>query len=80
MRLDKFLKVSRILKRRTLAAEACDMGKVTVNGRPSKSGHKLKVGDVDEIEFVGSTLKFRVLSLNEKARKEEASSLYEIVE
>ena len=56
------------------------MGKVTVNGRPSKSGHKLKVGDVVEIEFVGSTLKFRVLSLNEKARKEEASSLYEIVE
>lgn len=80
MRLDKFLKVSRILKRRTLAAEACDMGKVTVNGRPSKPGHKLKVGDVVEIEFVGSTLKFRVLSLNEKARKEEASSLYEIVE
>ncbi len=80
MRLDKFLKVSRILKRRTLAAEACDMGKVTVNRRPSKSGHKLKVGDVVEIEFVGSTLKFRVLSLNEKARKEEASSLYEIVE
>ena len=80
MRLDKFLKVSRILKRRTLAAEACDMGKVTVNGRPAKSGHKLKVGDVVEIEFVGSTLKFRVLSLNEKARKEEASSLYEIVE
>lgn len=80
MRLDKFLKVSRILKRRTVAADACDMGKVSVNGRPSKPGHKLKIGDIVEIEFVGSLLKFRVLALNEKANKEEASSLYEIVE
>ena len=79
MRLDKFLKVSRILKRRSVAAEACDLGKVTVNGRPAKPGHKLNTGDQVVIEFVGSTLKFRVLSLNEKARKEEASSLYEII-
>ena len=80
MRLDKFLKVSRILKRRTLAQDACDMGKVSVNGRPSKPGHKLKVGDVVEIEFASGSLKFRVLDLNEKAKKEEASNLYEIVE
>jgi ribosomal 50S subunit-recycling heat shock protein len=80
MRLDKFLKVSRILKRRTVAADACDMGKVSVNGRPSKPGHKLKVGDEVQIEFVGSVLKFRVLALNEKANKEEASTLYEIIQ
>jgi len=80
MRLDKFLKVSRILKRRTVAADACDMGKVSVNGRPSKPGHKLKVGDEVQIEFVGSMLKFRVLALNEKANKEEASTLYEIIQ
>ena len=80
MRLDKFLKVSRILKRRTLAQDACDMGKVSVNGRPGKPGHKLKVGDVAEIEFASGSLKFRVLDLNEKAKKEEASCLYEIVE
>lgn len=80
MRLDKFLKVSRILKRRTVAADACDMGKVSVNGRPAKPGHKLKIGDEVLIEFVGSGLKFRVTGLNEKAKKEEASALYEIIE
>ncbi len=80
MRLDKFLKVSRILKRRTLAADACDLGKVSVNGRPSKPGHKLKVGDVVKIEFVGSAFSFRVLALNEKANKEEAASLYEVID
>ena len=79
MRLDKFLKVSRILKRRTLAAEACDLGKVFVNDRQSKSGHKLKIGDVVRIEFASSTLTFKVLALNEKASKEEASTLYEIL-
>lgn len=56
------------------------MGKVSVNGRPGKPGHKLKVGDVVEIEFASGSLKFRVLDLNEKAKKEEASCLYEIVE
>ena len=80
MRIDKFLKVSRILKRRTLAQDACDMGKVFVNGRPSKPGHKLKVGDEVRVEFVSWVLNFRVLALNEKASKEEASTLYEIIE
>lgn len=80
MRLDKFLKVSRILKRRTLAADACDMGKVSVNGRPAKPGHKLKIGDEVRIEFVSSSLSFKVLALNEKANKEEACSLYEIID
>jgi ribosomal 50S subunit-recycling heat shock protein len=79
MRLDKFLKVSRILKRRTVAAEACKMNKVFVNERESKPGHKLKIGDVVRIDFATNTLTFRVLALNEKASKEEAATLYEIL-
>lgn len=79
MRLDKFLKVSRILKRRTIAQEACDLGKVFVNERISKPGHKLKIGDVVRVEFASGTFTFKVLALNEKARKEEADSLYEIL-
>ena len=79
MRLDKFLKVSRLLKRRTVANEACDSGKVSVNGRESKPGTKLKVGDEVEIRFGASSLKFRVLELNEKAGKAEAGMMYEIL-
>ena len=79
MRLDKFLKLSRILKRRTVAQEACDGGKVSVNGRAGKSGTKLKVGDVVEITFGSSTLKFKVLELNEKAGKLDAGLMYEIL-
>lgn len=79
MRLDKFLKVSRILKRRTVAAEAASSGKVRVNGREAKPGTKLKIGDEVAIEFGSSELKFRVLELNEKAGKAEAGLMYEIV-
>lgn len=79
MRLDKFLKVSRILKRRTVAAEAASSGKVRVNGREAKPGTKLKIGDEVAIEFGSSELKFRVLELNEKAGKTEAGLMYEIV-
>lgn len=79
MRLDKFLKVSRILKRRTVAAEAASSGKVRVNGREAKPGTKLKIGDQVAIEFGSSELKFRVLELNEKAGKAEAGLMYEIV-
>ena len=79
MRLDKFLKVSRILKRRTVAAEAASSGKVRVNGREAKPGTKLKIGDEVTIEFGSSELKFRVLELNEKAGKAEAGLMYEIV-
>ena len=79
MRLDKFLKVSRILKRRTVAAEAASSGKVRVNDKEAKPGTKLKVGDVVTIDFGSSTLKFRVLDLNEKANKQEAGLMYEIV-
>ncbi len=76
MRIDKFLKVSRLIKRRTVAQEACDAGKVKVNGRTVKPGYVLKVGDIVEITL-GSPICFTVKSLNEKASKEEAQTLYE---
>ncbi|MDR0426047.1 MAG: RNA-binding S4 domain-containing protein [Clostridiales bacterium] len=79
MRLDKFLKVSRILKRRTVAAEACDKGRVSINGRPQKPGAQLKVGDEVEVRFGNTTLKFRVLDLNERAGKADAGLMYEIL-
>ena len=79
MRIDKFLMVSRILKRRTLAAEACEGNRVSVNGREVKPSYRLKVGDVVEIRFASGRLKFRVLELKESVRKEEAASLYEMV-
>lgn len=79
MRIDKFLKVSRILKRRTLAEEACDKGKVTVNGKPVKPGHRVKAGDVCEITFTGGAVKFRILDVKETVKKDEAASLYEII-
>ena len=77
MRIDKFLKVSRLIKRRTVAAEACDAGKVHVNGRAVKPAYVVKVGDAVEIRL-GTPIKFVVKSLNDKASKEEASTLYEI--
>ena len=79
MRMDKFLKVSRILKRRTVAGEACKAGKVSVNGKDVKPAYSLKIGDVVELKFAASSLKFRVLDLKETIKKEEASSLYEIL-
>ena len=80
MRLDKFLKVSRIIKRRTVAAQACDDGRAEVNGRPAKPSARLKEGDVVALHFGDKTFSFRVLGLNENARKEEASSLYEVID
>ena len=80
MRIDKFLKVSRILKRRTLAQEACDKGKVTVNGKAVKSGYRVKVGDEVEIIYTESSVKFRVKELRETVKKDEASSMYEILQ
>lgn len=79
MRLDKFLKVSRILKRRTVAQEACDAGKVDVNGRPAKPGCQLKIGDLVCVHFAGGALTFRVKQLKESVKKDEASDMYEIV-
>lgn len=80
MRLDKFLKVSRIIKRRTVAAQACDDGRAEINGRPAKPSARLKVGDAVTLHFGDKLFSFRVLSLNENARKEEAASLYEVID
>lgn len=79
MRIDKFLKVSRLLKRRTVANDACNGGRVGVNGKEVKPSYKLKVGDIVELAFGGGILKFRVLALKETVRKDEAQSLYEII-
>ena len=79
MRIDKFLKVSRLLKRRTLAQEACDGGRVKVNDRTVKPSYTLKVGDVVEIGFNSGAVKFEVLLLKETVRKEEADKLYRII-
>ena len=80
MRIDKFLKVSRILKRRSLGKEACDSSCVIVNGKPAKPSFRLSVGDVVEIIFGAGTLKFKVAILKETVKKEEAQTLYEIIE
>ncbi len=79
MRIDKFLKVSRILKRRSVANEACSGGRVSVNGKDVKPSYSLKVGDEVEIRFGEGSLKFKVLVLKETVKKEEASTLYEII-
>ena len=79
MRIDKFLKVSRILKRRTLAQEACDKGKVSVNGKEVKPAHQIKVGDIVEITYQTGNLKFRVTEIKETVKKDEATKLYEVL-
>ena len=80
MRLDKYLKVSRIIKRRTVANEACDAAHVTVNGRPAKASYDVKEGDVLEISFGQRTLKVKVLDVKEYTAKADAASLYEVIE
>ena len=80
MRLDKYLKVTRLIKRRTVANDVCQAGTVTVNGKPAKPSVKLKVGDEVAILFGSGEVKFRVLSLQETVRKEEAASMYELIE
>ena len=79
MRIDKFLKVSRILKRRGVANSACDGGKVFGGDKQVKPAYRLKVGDIVRVRFSSGELRFVVKELNEKASKEEASRLYEIV-
>ncbi|MCD8098780.1 MAG: RNA-binding S4 domain-containing protein [Lachnospiraceae bacterium] len=76
MRLDKFLKVSRLIKRRTVANEACDAGRVLVNGKVAKASLNVKEGDVIEIHFGTRTVKVEVLDVQETVRKEEAKELY----
>lgn len=76
MRLDKFLKVSRLIKRRTVANEACDAGRVMVNGKVAKASVNIKQGDVIEISFGNKPVKVEVLNVAETTKKEEAKELY----
>ena len=79
MRIDKFLKVSRILKRRTVANTACSGGRVTINGRSAKPAAQLKIGDVVEVGFGSGAVKFEVLSLKETVGKAESAEMYRII-
>ena len=76
MRLDKFLKVSRLIKRRTVANEACDAGRVLVNDKPAKASLNVKAGDVIEIQFGTRAVKVEVLDVQETVKKDEAKELY----
>ena len=80
MRLDKYLKVSRIIKRRTVANNACDAQHVTVNVRDAKASYNVKVGDIIEITFGQTVLKIRVENINETVSKADASTMYQIIE
>lgn len=80
MRLDKFLKVSRVIKRRTVANEACDGGRVTLNGRQAKAGAEIKTGDIVEVAFASGKVKFEVLSVADTVAKADASAMYRIIE
>ena len=76
MRLDKFLKVSRLIKRRTVANEACDAGRVLVNEKPAKASLNVKTGDIIEIQFGTSSVKVEVMDVQETVKKDEAKELY----
>lgn len=77
MRLDKYLKVSRLIKRRTVANEACDAGRVSINDKIAKAGTEVKLGDVIEIRFGTNTVRVKVTNLSEHVRKEEAGDMYQ---
>ena len=79
MRLDKYLKVSRIIKRRTVANEACDAGRVMVNGKVAKASVEVKEGDILEISFGTNPLKVRVTTVKETVKKDEAKEVYEVM-
>ena len=80
MRLDKFLKVSRIIKRRSVTNDACDSEHVSINGRPGKPGAKVKVGDILTVRFGANETKYEVLSLSEHAVKAQAAGMFRVVE
>ena len=80
MRLDKYLKVSRIIKRRTVAKEACDGGRVTVNGKVAKAGAEVKEGDVMEIRFGNRVGRYEIIDVREAVRKENAAEMYRVLE
>ncbi|MDO4519736.1 MAG: RNA-binding S4 domain-containing protein [Eubacteriales bacterium] len=76
MRLDKYLKISRLIKRRTVANEACDAGRVMINGKPAKASTAVKAGDIIEIQFGTKNVKVEVTDVKETVRKEEAETLF----
>ena len=76
MRLDKYLKVSRLIKRRTVANEACDAGRVLLNDKPARASATVKAGDIVEIQFGGKSVKVEVLDVKETVRKEETESMF----
>ena len=76
MRLDKYLKVSRLIKRRTVANEACDAGRVLLNDKPARASAAVKAGDIVEIQFGGKSVKVEVLDVKETVRKEESESMF----
>lgn len=80
MRLDKFLKVSRLIKRRTLAKDVSDQGRIEVNGKVSKPSNELKLGDIITLNFGSRVIKVRVLRLENSVRKDESQEMYEVVE
>ena len=80
MRLDKYLKVSRVIKRRTVANEACDLGRVLINGKTAKASTTVKCGDIVEIKFGEKIIKFEITRVNEVVKKEEASEMFKIIE
>ena len=79
MRLDKYLKLTRIIKRRTVANDACDASRVTVNGRPAKASYDVKIGDIIEINFGSKPFKAEVTEVKETVRKDDAALLYKII-
>lgn len=79
MRLDKYLKVSRVIKRRTVANEACDAGRVMINGKVAKASTEVKEGDTIEIQFGTNPLKIEVLTVKETVKKDEAKEMYKII-
>lgn len=80
MRLDKYLKISRVIKRRSVANDACDAGRVTINAKVAKAGAEVKLGDIIEIRFGSNTTRFEILAIKEQAKKEDASSMFKILE
>lgn len=79
MRVDKFLKNSRLIKRRTIAKEACDQGRVSINNKQAKAGSEVEIGDIVHIEFGNSSISVKVLKLTEGTRKEDAQGMYKVV-
>ena len=80
MRIDKYLKNSRLIKRRTVAKEACEQGRISVNGKPAKPGTEVKEGDIVEIKFGNNTIKVRITKILETVRKEDAADMYEVIQ